>query len=174
MNREPLTQEEVIFRGKELVSQLQTELNENERQQINERFGKLAETIAIWAHNNEHNIDNVKRLGGGFKNPVVMVTTAKGEQFVAKAFTDESDLHTTRSAREELDKLFSEDERIIPRSEIFEDSLFSEKAKGESIKNLIADVVDNPENIGRSLEAFEAVGVTLGMLHERTERSHSS
>jgi len=47
MNREPLTQEEITSRGQELVSILHGEVDENERQQITERFGQLAETIAV-------------------------------------------------------------------------------------------------------------------------------
>ena len=94
----------------------------------------------------------------------------RGEQFIAKGFTGEQGLTTTKEAQTRLGLLFSEDEQLIPKSEIFNDTLFSEKAKGSPIKELIAEAIADPTKTERAAEALYAVGATLGMLHERTER----
>lgn len=146
------------------------DISSEERQAMQERFASLVKTVSSWAVDHEHDIDTVVPLGGGFKNPVLLLTTVRGEQFVAKAFTEEQSLKTTREAQIKFNSLFNEDERLLPKSEIFNDTLFSEKAKGSAVKTLIAEAINNPEQIGRAEEAFFAVGATLGMLHERTER----
>ncbi len=67
--------------------------------------------------------------------------------------------------------MFEEDQRIIPKAEIFKDSLFSEKAKGAPVKSLIEKAVEDPRNVEAALAACSAIGATLGMIHERTERA---
>jgi hypothetical protein len=141
-----------------------------ERAAISQRFSGLVDTVISWAGVNDHAIETVEPLEGGFKNPVVMLTTAKGEQFVAKGFTEEESLATTTRAKTILNSLFTEDSRLIPKSEVFNSTLFSEKAKGSTIRSLIKSAVEDPTQTGRAVEAFQAVGATLGMIHERTER----
>lgn len=168
----PIVDSLVLHQNQErLLGQLGDEdISNEERIAIQHRFAGLVEVVASWAAQRDHDIDKITRLGGGFKNPVLLLTTVRGEQFVAKGFAEEQALMTTRQAQTQLDRLFSEDERLIPKSEIFNDTLFSEKAKGLPIKELIYDAVENPDKTDRATEAFYAVGATLGMLHERTER----
>ena len=165
-----LTAEDIAQREQLLTEVEGKDVTAEERAEIRTRFSDLVSTVLSWANDKEENVESVERLGGGFKNPVVMVTTAKGEQFVAKAFAEDEGLANTIKAQKELDEITSEDERLIPKSEIFNDTLFSEKAKGAPVRSLIENAGNSPEELESANKAIFAVGATLGFLHERTER----
>lgn len=172
-NQENPTDDPITAQQRErLLGQLAGEgITPEERLAINERFADVVDVVISWAEVNEHDIERLTPLGGGFKNPVLMVTTAKGKQFVAKGFIEEAALVATRKVHTRLSDVISEDEKhLIPDSEIYNDTLFSKKARGVPVKSLIKEAAAKPEQIERALEAFSAVGATLGIIHERTER----
>jgi len=167
----PILTPEQQLQKEQLLTQIEGDsIREEERVEVRARFTGLVTTILSWSIAKEKDVESVKRLGGGFKNPVLMITTAKGEQFVAKGFSEEEGLTRTMHAKQELDRITTEDETLIPKSEIFNDTLFSEKAKGVPVRSLIEDAVNNPEKKVLAEGALFAVGSTLGYLHERTER----
>lgn len=169
---QPFQQPVPIDPRERMLSQIEeSAINPEEREIIRERFAGLVDTISLWAQESEREVEEVRPLGGGFKNPVVLVRTASGESFVAKGFKEEESLETTKSAQVVLDTIVKEDEpKLIPSSEIYNNTLFSKEAKGAPVKKLITESMINPELTERAIEAFEAVGATLGIIHERTER----
>ncbi len=166
-----MTPDQLVAKERLLDEVVGDDVDENERKEIRERFTVLVDTVLSWSTTKETDIKDVERLGGGFKNPVLMITTARGEQFVAKGFAEEDGLTSSIMAKTELERITGEDESLIPRSEIFNDTLFSEKAKGVPVRSLIEGAVRDPENIPSAESALFAVGSTLGFLHERTERA---
>ncbi len=162
--------------NQELLDQLvPQEVSEEQRTQIHERFAGVVDVVTSWAAERERDVESVTPLGGGFKNPVLLVTTSSGEQFVAKGFTEEEALDTTKSAQVRLGEIIKDDEpKLLPGSEIYSDTLFSEKAKGAPIKELLKEATESPQSMERAKEAFRAVGATLGIIHERTERAVDS
>ncbi|CAN5609283.1 hypothetical protein BH23PAT2_BH23PAT2_10170 [soil metagenome] len=157
---------------KNLLGQLHLEeASEEERAHIQEKFSGLVEKILEWADKSGVTIGKVRRLGGGFKNPVIMLTTSEGESFVAKGFAETEALETTIHAQEVFSRLSKNDElRLIPRSEIMDGVLFSEKAEGVPIKALLEQASSSPEALNKAKAAFRALGATLGYIHESTER----
>lgn len=147
------------------------ELSEQERLMVREKFQSLVGNIARWARESGVSVHEVRRLGGGFKNPVVSVTTDDGQSVVAKAFVEDEAHDKTIAAQSLLSTICKEDERLLPKSQMFERVLFSEKAKGESLRTLLEGSNDSPESMEQSTAAFFAVGRTLGTIHERSERA---
>ncbi len=147
------------------------ELSEQERLLVREKFQSLVGNIARWARESGVSVHEVRRLGGGFKNPVVSVTTDDGQSVVAKAFVEDEAHDKTIAAQGLLSTICKEDEQLLPKSQMFDRVLFSEKAKGESLRVLLEGSNDSPESMERSTAAFFAVGKTLGTIHERSERA---
>ncbi len=168
----PILKSEQIAQREDMLAHISGEVgvSDEERLEIRRRFSDLVSTVLSWSNTNEHEIVSVDRLGGGFKNPVLLITSASGKQFVAKGFSEQEGLTTTADAKEILDRITLEDEELIPKSEIFNDTLFSEKAKGVSVRSLVEKAVESLESQRLAESALFSVGSTLAFLHERTER----
>jgi len=159
-----------------LLAQITAEsLSDEERLEITERFSGLVGNVLKWAEAKGMTVDQVRRLGGGFKNPVLMLTSSEGKSYVAKAFVEADALTTTQRAQRLFEGIAKEDEHFIPSSEFGPDSvLFSAKAEGEPVRSLLEECAESGEVSDEARSAFFALGATLGTIHERTEKPITS
>lgn len=132
--------------------------------------------ISEWALKYNY-FTNIKKLDGGFKNLVVLITTAKGDTYVAKAFIEGKEkANNQKHAYKTIKKIIKQDEKLIP--EIIEwveddeiDIVISEKAEGKPLIQILKEVnKDDDSTIYEACNSFYNLGITLAMLHERTER----
>lgn len=144
--------------------------DDNERQIIASKFQILVQNILRWAQESGVSVKEIKKLGGGFKNPVVLVTTGDKRSYVAKAFVEDELLTSTKRAQKLFSEICAEDEKIIPQSTFFEDVMFSAEAKGFPVRRFLQDLGEHPGHLPQAEQAMSALGQTLGMLHERSER----
>ena len=154
-----------------------SEIDPKKRQEIVEKCQSLVSKVLGWAEDSDPPITvaEIRRLGGGFKNPVLLVTTSEGKSLVAKAFVEKEGAETTRRAQGLFSKLASEDEKFIPNAVWLDDeTLLSDKAEGSPVRKLLIQAGNSELDLKRAERAFGALGITLASLHERTERPISA
>lgn len=125
--------------------------------------------ISEWAEKENVNISQIKKIGGGFINLVLMITTDEGKEFVIKNFIEEEEAINSRRAQIKIEEISRKYEKFIPKilKWIDEEILVSEKAEGQPISKVLREA--SPENIEETKKAFYKLGATLGKMHERTE-----
>lgn len=142
-----------------------------------QKIKKVLSKIADWAIKYNINIIDIKKLNGGFKNLVLLITTAEGDMCVAKAFIEGKEkANNQKHAYKTIKKIIKQDEELIPKIiEWIEDNetdvVISEKAKGKPFIQILKEVnKDDNSTIEEACKSFYNLGVTLATLHERTER----
>lgn len=136
------------------------------------KLKRLVEYVFSWIKLNGLTVLELRRLGGGFKNPVLLITTKEGKQFVAKAFVEEDSAIATDEAKKLLSELAEADKDIIPEliTWLDEASIISEKAEGFAVRVVIEKVAKSEMESQKAEEAFRRLGELLGTLHSRTAR----
>jgi aminoglycoside phosphotransferase (APT) family kinase protein len=164
----------------QLAEKIISEKNNHEnREKLVLKVQKVLERIVKWAEDYGIDISKIEKLGGGFINLVLLIETAEGKGYVAKAFSEKETANTQRYAQKKINEISKEDEEFIPEvlawideNEEGEAIVVSKKAEGRAIRQILENVKDrnNPEAIKEAHRSFYALGATLASLHERTER----
>ena len=87
-----------------------------------------------------------------------------------KNFAEEGEAEQTKIAQKELNKIVKKNETFIPKIICWIDNLLlvSKKSDWCSVRQVLEET--NKENIETNKKAFFSLWVTLGELHERTEK----
>ncbi len=113
----------------------------------------------------DFSIEKRIKLGGGFKNPVLLVKTSSDCEYVAKAFTEEGAFDESRRAR----KFIAAAGGLIPKLvRVSDNEIVCEKVKGLPIRKLLTSR-SRQTNI-----AFYTLGQSLAQIHKRTLNKVSS
>ena len=149
------------------------ESNNEKQLQLVEKCQNLIHKILSWAEKSGVEIVDMKKLGGGFVNPVLMVETNDGRSFVVKGFVKSEEAQTSKTAQVLFDQISKEDEKFIPEvvSWIDNETLISEKADGEPMRKKLQRFANGEISIEETSHHIQLLGRLLGTLHERTEQS---
>lgn len=134
------------------------------------KLHELVERVFSWIKINNLNVLKMKRLGGGFKNPVILIHTREMKSFVAKAFMETEGAEISHRAQQQFEELCQEDEKFIPELITWLDdkSIVSEKASGYSIRDIVEQYASKEVNQEVAEKALETLGKTLAIIHRRT------
>ena len=113
----------------------------------------------------DFSIEKKIKLGGGFKNPVLLVKTSSDCEYVAKAFTEEGAFDESRRAR----KFIAAAGGLIPKLvRVSDNEIVCEKVSGLPIRKILTS------RSRRTNIAFYTLGQSLAQIHKRTLNKVSS
>ncbi|PJA86709.1 MAG: hypothetical protein CO141_03295 [Candidatus Moranbacteria bacterium CG_4_9_14_3_um_filter_42_9] len=100
---------------------------------------RLVVKVLKWAEKSGVEIMDMKKLSGGFKNPIILIETTDGRSFVAKGFIESGEAGKVRQAQKTFDKISDDDEKFIPEvvAWLDDETLISEKTEGKTIEKKI-------------------------------------
>ncbi|MFH2028971.1 MAG: aminoglycoside phosphotransferase family protein [Nanoarchaeota archaeon] len=104
-------------------------------------------------------IEKTVKLGGGFKNPVVMVKTSAGCEYVAKAFTEQGAYRESMMAR----RFIKAAGGLVPNVvRLSDNEIICEKVAGTPIRKILTS------HSGETNLAFFTLGKALADIHKNT------
>ena len=150
--------ERIVQMGGELLesSKGQAGVEKGPDSEYVKKLKRLVERIFAWVRVNGLTPLEMRRLAGGFKNPVLLITTKEGKQFVAKAFMEEEAAEVTDRAKDRLSKIAGADQEFIPQliTWLDDESIVSEKAEGFAMRIVIEKVSKREILTEKAQEAF--------------------